>query len=93
MFCRVGQRSPAVPACGRPVGGGAVKGCQEGGQGDGRVRGARGGGAVGGLARYPGGDESRPRKPFGGLTEALRDRDLQRKTRGKDGQPGVFLAQ
>lgn len=74
---------PAVSARGRPVGGGSVQSGQEGGQGDGRLRGARRGGTVGGLARYPGGDDPGPRKPFGGLTKALRDGDRQRKVRGR----------
>jgi hypothetical protein len=59
----------------------------------GRLRAARHGRAVGGLARYPGGDEPGAWKPFGGFTEVLRDRDRQRKARGESGQPGVFLAQ
>lgn len=88
-----GQRAPAAAACGRRLGGRAMEGGQEGGQSDGRLRGARCGGAVCGLAGYPGGDEPGPREPFGGLTDALRDGDLQRKVRGEERQPGVFLAQ
>lgn len=92
-FGLAGQRSPAVSACRRPVGGGPVKSGQEGCQADRRLRGTRRGGAVGRLARHPRGDEPGPRKPFGGLTEALRDGDLQRKVRGEGGQPDVLLAQ
>lgn len=87
-FGGVGQRAPAVSSCGRPVGGGAVKGCQEGGQGDGRFLGARRGGAAGGLARHPGGDEPGPRKPSGGLAETLGNGDLRGKVRGEEGAAG-----
>lgn len=55
----VGQRPPEVTTGGRPGGSGLVKGCQEGGQDVGRVRSARGGGAVGRLARHSGGDAGR----------------------------------
>ncbi|GAB3167339.1 hypothetical protein GCM10027162_03190 [Streptomyces incanus] len=70
-----------------------MKSRQEGGQDVGRLLSARGGGAVGGLARCPGGDDPGAWKPLGGLAEELRDGNWQRKVWGKGGQPGVLLAQ
>lgn len=70
-----------------------MKGGQEGGEGVGRLLGAGRGGAVGGLARYPGGDEPGPGEAWGGLTEALRDGDREGEAVREERQPGVFLAQ
>ena len=81
----VGQRRPSAAAEGRPVGGRSVKGCQEGGQGAGRLRGTCGGSAVGRRAGHPGGDDPGSRKPLGGLAEALRDGNGQGKARGEIG--------
>src|SRR5699024_6164717 len=52
-----------------------------------------GGSKIGGCARQPGGDDPGSWKALRGFPQAERDRNPQRKTWGKDGQPGVFLAQ
>ena len=92
-FREVGQSSAPAPAGRRPGRGGLVQGRQEGGQGIGRLRAARGGGTVGGLAQDPGSNDPRPGKSLGGFAEALRDWDRQGQARGEGGQPGVLLAQ
>lgn len=72
-------------AGGRPFGGRLVQSGQEGGQGVGSLRAARDGGAVGRLARHPGGDDPGSWKQSGGLAEALRDGNRQRRRGAREG--------
>lgn len=74
------------PGCRRRLfGGRLVQSGQEGGQGVGSLRGARDGGAVGRLARHPGGDDPGSWKQGGGLAEALRDGNRQRRRGAREG--------
>src|SRR5699024_7771878 len=89
----VEQRPTTITPDGRRARGGPVKSRQKGGQVVGRLRSICGGSKIGGRARQPGGDDPGAWKALRGFLQAERDRNPQRKTWGKDGEPGVFLAQ